>query len=185
MKPTSPDSPAAAVLAAVLSDPFVRASFAGATRAGACPWERVAVRPVELQGVRHWQVASFDGRKTQTKNLADPTAVLGLPVVVPEPGEYVARGAARQAAGLLLGAVGAAGPDELAAAAGPTGAMPEWPLALHASVEHPAQPHVRVAYAAAFRATSVARMRAKSSRSSRTWRACQRWVIRSAATPCA
>ena len=82
------------------------------------------------------------------------SAVLGLPVVVPEPGEYVARGAARQAAGLLLGAAGAAGPDELAATAGPAGAMPEWPLALHASVEHPAQPHVRVAYAAAFRATA-------------------------------
>ncbi|WP_439564595.1 xylulokinase [Microcella sp.] len=58
-------------------------------------------------------------------------AVLGLPVVVPEPGEYVARGAARQAAGRL-------------------GAGVEWPLALHAAVEHPAQPHVRAAYAAAF-----------------------------------
>lgn len=60
------------------------------------------------------------------------SAVLGLPVVVPEPGEYVARGAARQAAAVLLGA------------------RPEWPLALHASVEHPSQPHVRAAYAAAF-----------------------------------
>ena len=60
------------------------------------------------------------------------SAVLGLPVVVPEPGEYVARGAARQAAGVLLGA------------------SPEWPLALHASVEHPSQPQVRAAYAAAF-----------------------------------
>jgi xylulokinase len=29
--------------------------------------------------------------------------VFGLPVVVPDPGEYVARGAARQAAGLLVG----------------------------------------------------------------------------------
>lgn len=57
--------------------------------------------------------------------------VLGLPVVVPEPGEYVARGAARQAAELL-------------------GARAEWPLALHAAVEHPAQPHVRAAYAEAF-----------------------------------
>ena len=31
-------------------------------------------------------------------------AIFGLPVVVPEPGEYVADGAARQAAGVLLGA---------------------------------------------------------------------------------
>ncbi len=58
-------------------------------------------------------------------------AVLGLPVVVPEPGEYVARGAARQAAELL-------------------GHSAEWPLELHAAVEHPAQPQVRAAYAAAF-----------------------------------
>ncbi len=63
--------------------------------------------------------------------------VLGLPVVVPEPGEYVARGAARQAAGLLADL-------EL------SGTSPEWPLAVHASVEHPSQPHVRAAYAAAF-----------------------------------
>lgn len=65
-------------------------------------------------------------------------SVLGLPVVVPEPGEYVARGAARQAAGLL-------------GATGPAGSLPEWPLALHAAVEHPAQPQVRAAYTAAFR----------------------------------
>lgn len=32
-------------------------------------------------------------------------AVFGLPVSVPEPGEYVAGGAARQAAGVLLGAL--------------------------------------------------------------------------------
>lgn len=61
--------------------------------------------------------------------------VLGLPVVVPEPGEYVARGAARQAAELL-------------------GAGAAWPLALHAAVEHPAQPHVRAAFAAAFARTA-------------------------------
>ena len=63
------------------------------------------------------------------------SAVLGLPVVVPEPGEYVARGAARQAAELL----------------GPTA---EWPLALHAAVEHPAQPRVRAAYSSAFARTA-------------------------------
>lgn len=57
--------------------------------------------------------------------------VFGVPVVVPEPGEYVARGAARQAAELL-------------------GATPPWSLAVHAAVEHPAQPQVRAAYAAAY-----------------------------------
>lgn len=58
--------------------------------------------------------------------------VFGVPVVVPEPGEYVARGAARQAAELL-------------------GSTPPWSLAVHAEVEHPAQPQVRAAYAAAQR----------------------------------
>ncbi|KQV24589.1 xylulokinase [Yonghaparkia sp. Root332] len=58
--------------------------------------------------------------------------VLGLPVDVPDPGEYVARGAARQAAGMLAGA------------------LPEWPLTVHASVEHPPQPHVRAAYMSAY-----------------------------------
>lgn len=58
--------------------------------------------------------------------------VFGVPVVVPEPGEYVARGAARQAAELL-------------------GSTPPWSLAVHAEVEHPAQPQVRAAYAAARR----------------------------------
>lgn len=57
--------------------------------------------------------------------------VFGVPVVVPEPGEYVARGAARQAAELL-------------------GPQLEWSLAVHAEVEHPAQPQVRAAYARAF-----------------------------------
>lgn len=62
------------------------------------------------------------------------------PLQAPEPREYVARGVARQAAGVLTGA-------ELG------DRSPEWPLALHASVEHPSQPHVRAAYAAAFART--------------------------------
>ncbi len=61
--------------------------------------------------------------------------VFGVPVVVPEPGEYVARGAARQAAELL-------------------GSTPPWSLAVHAAVEHAAQPQVRAAYAAARRTAS-------------------------------
>jgi len=77
--------------------------------------------------------------------------VFGLPIVVPEPGEYVARGAARQAAGVLRGA-------ELAGtvhtSADLAGTVPEWPLAVHAAVEHPAQPQVRAAFAAAFARTA-------------------------------
>jgi xylulokinase len=54
--------------------------------------------------------------------------VLGLQVMVPEFGEYVAIGAAKQAAWVLLGN------------------LPEWPLALAMSVNRPAQPHIRANY---------------------------------------
>lgn len=57
--------------------------------------------------------------------------VFGLPVVVPEPGEYVARGAAVQAAWALAGE------------------RPRWATATHAEVPSDAQPQIRVAYAAA------------------------------------
>ena len=77
--------------------------------------------------------------------------VFGLPIVVPEPGEYVARGAARQAAGVLRG-TGLAG--TVHASAEPAGTLPEWPLAVHAAVEHPVQPEVRAAFAAAFARTA-------------------------------
>ena len=57
--------------------------------------------------------------------------VLGVPIVVPEPGEYVARGAAVQAAWAL------------------TGTRPEWRIATHADVPADPQPQVRAAYAGA------------------------------------
>jgi xylulokinase len=57
-------------------------------------------------------------------------AVLGRPVLLPPPGEYVARGAARQAAWAL------------------TGSLPEWPLPETETLEAEPTPHVREAYAA-------------------------------------
>lgn len=57
--------------------------------------------------------------------------VFGVPIVVPEPAEYVARGAAVQAAWAL------------------TGARPDWRIATHVDVPADPQPHVRAAYAAA------------------------------------
>ena len=57
--------------------------------------------------------------------------VLGVPIVVPEPGEYVARGAAAQAAWAL------------------TGAQPRWPIATHATIAADPRPLVRTAYATA------------------------------------
>ncbi|WP_395657493.1 xylulokinase [Nocardioides sp.] len=59
------------------------------------------------------------------------SAVLGLPVTVPPPGEYVARGAARQAAWVLSGAA----------------EPPAWPLADAVATEVPATPAVRARYA--------------------------------------
>lgn len=59
-------------------------------------------------------------------------AVLGRPVLLPPAGEYVARGAARQAAWALSGA----------------DAPPEWPLADTETLDGPPAPAVRTAYAA-------------------------------------
>ncbi|MEP9364309.1 xylulokinase [Nocardioides sp. CN2-186] len=59
------------------------------------------------------------------------SAVLGLPVTVPQPGEYVARGAARQAAWVLAGGA----------------EPPEWPLSDVMSTEAEPTPQVRERYA--------------------------------------
>jgi SAM-dependent methyltransferase len=72
----TPPDPTPAILAAIRSAEFVTASFAGATRAGPSSWVRVTLRPVAVRGERVWQVSRFDGRKTATENVGDPTAVV-------------------------------------------------------------------------------------------------------------
>jgi xylulokinase len=67
------------------------------------------------------------------------SAVLGLPVTVPQPGEYVARGAARQAAWVLSGAAEA----------------PAWPLADVVETVSEATPFVRERYASVRDLTAV------------------------------
>ena len=67
------------------------------------------------------------------------SAVLGLPVSVPEPGEYVARGAARQAAWVLAGGA----------------EPPEWPLSGVVSTEVEPTPSVRSRYASVRELTAV------------------------------
>jgi xylulokinase len=57
--------------------------------------------------------------------------VFGVPVVVPEPGEYVAMGAAVQAGWVL------------------SGRRPHWPMALAAELAPDVQPVIRRQYAAA------------------------------------
>lgn len=58
--------------------------------------------------------------------------ILGLPVVVPEPGEYVALGAARQAAWVLHRQ------------------LPQWELSVSTTVSESPRPEIRQAYRAAF-----------------------------------
>ena len=67
------------------------------------------------------------------------SAVLGVPVTVPPPGEYVARGAARQAAWVLAG----------------TAEPPEWPLSDVVETEVEPTPHVRERYAEVRELTAV------------------------------
>jgi hypothetical protein len=48
---------------------FRRATFGGVRRGPvACPWLRIALRPVELRGEHHLQFAYFDARKNTTHN---------------------------------------------------------------------------------------------------------------------
>jgi xylulokinase len=70
--------------------------------------------------------------------------VLGLDVVVPEPGEYVADGAARQAAWVLAAAAGAGSTDQSS-----TDQPPVWTAAGSAQIyREAAAPQVRAQYAA-------------------------------------
>jgi xylulokinase len=83
------------------------------------------------QGARVERVLLVGGgaRSRAVRELAP--AVLGCPVVVPEPGEYVADGACRQAAWALSGAASA----------------PEWAVGGSRTYEADPTPHVRARYA--------------------------------------
>ena len=85
------------------------------------------------QGARAERVLLIGGgaRSEALRRIAP--AVLGVPVVVPEPGEYVADGAARQAAWALAG----------------TAEPPAWELAIADTYEATPQPFVRERYAQA------------------------------------
>ena len=53
---------------AIVDKSFVQAVFQGSQRGEPPPWPRVTIRPVLLQGARHWQFVYFDGRQDTTKN---------------------------------------------------------------------------------------------------------------------
>ncbi|WP_116950327.1 xylulokinase [Jiangella endophytica] len=91
------------------------------------------VDALAAQGVTVRRVLLIGGAAKSEAVRAVAAEVFGTPVVVPAPGEYVALGAARQAAWALSGAA----------------APPAWPLEVETTVEAGANARVREAYAAA------------------------------------
>lgn len=57
---------------------FVRATFSGQQRGKTNPWQRLELRPVEVQGQRHLQFSFFDARQNIVKNFVGETAVTHL-----------------------------------------------------------------------------------------------------------
>lgn len=91
------------------------------------------VDALAAQGVTVRRVVLIGGAAKSEAVRAVAAEVFGTPVVVPAPGEYVALGAARQAAWALSGAA----------------TPPAWPLEVETTVEAAADAGVREAYAAA------------------------------------
>lgn len=87
-----------------------------------------AVRSV---GVREKRILLIGGAAQNSAVAAVAAQVFDAPIVVPSPGEYVADGAAVQAAWAL------------------TGTRPAWPLTLSAELPSDYRPHIRAHYAAA------------------------------------
>ena len=92
-----------------------------------------ALDAVVAQGVTVDRVLLIGGAARSPAVQQIAPAVLGRPVAVPPPGEYVADGAARQAAWVLAGG----------------DAPPQWPLADVVHTEAAPTPHVRARYAEA------------------------------------
>jgi xylulokinase len=86
-----------------------------------------AVRSV---GVREKRILLIGGAAQNKAVAAVAAQVFDAPIVVPSPGEYVADGAAVQAAWAL------------------TGSRPAWPLTLSAELPSDYRPHIRARYAA-------------------------------------
>ncbi|CAN5400742.1 xylulokinase [soil metagenome] len=85
---------------------------------------------VRSQGVAARRILLIGGAAQNPAVAAIAAQVFDVPVVVPTPGEYVAAGAAVQAAWVL------------------SGTRPEWPIETSAEPEHDSRPEIRAAYAA-------------------------------------
>lgn len=55
-------------------DELIRATFSGEQKGSSLPWNRVVVRPVEVQGKIHLQFSYFDDKKDITKNYLEDAA---------------------------------------------------------------------------------------------------------------
>ncbi|MEO8094936.1 MAG: xylulokinase [Pseudolysinimonas sp.] len=85
---------------------------------------------VRSQGVAARRILLIGGAAQNPAVAAIAAQVFDVPVVVPTPGEYVAAGAAVQAAWVL------------------SGTRPEWPIETSAEPDHDSRPEIRAAYAA-------------------------------------
>jgi xylulokinase len=89
-------------------------------------------------GITPGRVVLIGGAARSAAVRALAPGVFGLPVTVPEPAEYVALGAARQAAWALAASSSGAGLD----------ALPDWPARAAETYEGAPVPEVRERYAA-------------------------------------
>ena len=92
---------------------------------------------VSVTGAAPRRIVLIGGGAKSAAIRALAPAIFGVPVTVPEPAEYVALGAAPQAAWALSGT-----------GSGPAAGLPEWPLAAARTHDAEPQPLVRQHYAA-------------------------------------
>jgi xylulokinase len=121
------------------------------------------VDALQAQGVSVRRVVLVGGgsRSVAVQRIAPD--IFGAPVTVPEPAEYVALGAARQAAWTLAAGLGAQGLEGARASDGarvwegapghPSG-LPEWPVAQAASPD-PGAPEVAASVRGAYREARI------------------------------
>ncbi|MBO0802520.1 MAG: xylulose kinase [Nocardiopsaceae bacterium] len=111
---------------------------------------------VSVTGTTPGRIVLIGGAARSAAIRALAPAVFGVPVTVPEPAEYVALGAARQAAWALASSGGGAGASSGggtsassgAAGTGTAAPLPDWPARPSQTFEAEPQPHVREQYAA-------------------------------------
>lgn len=125
----TPNLPAArASLAGLSLENTTRENLARAAFEGMLAGLATGVDAIRSLGVTAERVLLVGGAAQNPAVAAVAAQVFDVPVAVPAPGEYVALGAARQAAGVLAGA------------------LPEWPVAMDRDAASDPRPDVRAAY---------------------------------------